>query len=115
MRLVSFAASSRNCAKGSQRHPRRLFSVPVMLHLLVPGGVRFTHGITLDISEGGLGAVVQNGLRVGETVSLELELPNYYLRAVAIVRHSSNSRSGFEFLGLTPEERGCITSLVGCG
>lgn len=112
MHLVSFAAS-RNCPKGTQRHPRRLFSVPVMLHHLVPGGVRFTHGITLDISEGGLGAVVQNGLRVGETVSLDLELASYDLRAVAIVRYSSSSRSGFEFLGLTPEERERIAHLVG--
>ena len=113
MHLASFPMSPTNCAKETQLHPRRLFSVPVMMHHLVPGGVRFTHGITLDISEGGLGALVQNGLRVGETVSLELALPDYDLKAVAIVRHSSSSRSGFEFLGLTPEERDRIASLVG--
>jgi c-di-GMP-binding flagellar brake protein YcgR len=90
-----------------------LFSIPITLQHLVSGGVRFTRGISLDISEGGLGALVQSGLRVGETVSLELELRNYDLKAVAIVRHSSTSRSGFEFLGLTPEERGRIASLVG--
>ena len=42
-------------AKAVQRHPRILFSTPIMLHHLVPGGVRFTNGISLDISEGGLG------------------------------------------------------------
>ena len=112
MQVASFPASSRNCAKGSQRHARMLLSVPLMLHHLVAGGVRFTRGISLDISEGGLGALVQGGLRVGETISLELELPNSDLKAVAIVRHSSSARSGFEFLGLTPEERGRIASLV---
>jgi hypothetical protein len=83
-----------------------------MLHHLVPGGVRFTHGMSLDISEGGLGALVQGGLRVGETVSLALELPYYDLKAVAIVRHSSTARSGFEFVGLTSDERQRIASLV---
>ena len=113
MYLAPFSASPRNCAKGSQRHPRMLFSIPIMLHHLVPGGVRFTRGISLDISESGLGALVQGGLRVGDTVSLELELPDHDLKAVAIVRHSSSSRSGFEFLGLTPDERGQIARLVG--
>ena len=113
MPLASIPAWPKNCAQGSQRHPRLLFSVPVMLHHLVPGGVRFTRGITLDISEGGLGALVQSGLRVGETVSLELALPDSDLKAVAIVRHSSSLRSGFEFLGLTPEERQHIANLVG--
>lgn len=112
MHLVSFSASPRS-AKGTQRHPRLLLSAPIRLHHLVPGGVRFTNGITLDISEGGLGALVKSSLRVGETVSLELELPDYELKAVGIVRHSSSSRSGFEFLGLTPEERERIASLVG--
>jgi hypothetical protein len=90
-----------------------LLSVPFMLHHLVAGGVRFTNGISLDISEGGIGALVRGGLRVGETVSLDLELPDYSLRAVAIVRHSSSVRSGFEFVGLTADERQYIGSLVG--
>lgn len=113
MYLAPISASPRNCARGSQRHARMLFSTPIMLHHLVPGGVRFTRGISLDISESGLGALVQGGLRVGDTVSLELDLPDYDLKTVAIVRHSSSSRSGFEFLGLPTEERQRIASLVG--
>lgn len=112
MQIARFAASPGNYAKGSQRHARMLLSVPIMLHHLVPGGVRFTHGISLDISESGLGALLKRGLRVGDTVSVELELPDYELKAVAIVRHSSSARSGFEFLGLTHEERQRISSLV---
>ena len=34
------------------------------------------------------------------------------LSAVAIVRHASTGRSGFEFLGLTPEERQQIASVM---
>jgi hypothetical protein len=111
--LPSDSYGPRTCPeRGVQRHPRTFFSVPVMLHHLVPGGVRFTHGMSLDISEGGLGALVQGGLRVGETVSLAFELPHYDLKAVAIVRHSSSARSGFEFVGLTPDERQRVASLV---
>lgn len=83
-----------------------------MLHHLVPGGARFTHGISLDISEGGMGALVQGDLPVGETVSLEFELPDYALKALAIVRHSCSARSGFEFLGLTDQERQRISRLA---
>ena len=74
------------------------------------GGIHTTRGITLDISEGGLGALVQGNLRVGETVELDLHLPERTLNAVAIVRHTSSVRPGFEFLGMTPEERVQIVS-----
>jgi hypothetical protein len=113
MSLTPYLIAATNRVQGSQRHPRMLFSVPVMLHRLVPGGVRFTHGISLDISESGLGALVENGLRAGETVSLEFDLPDCYVKTVAIVRHTSSARSGFEFIELTPGERQRIASLVG--
>lgn len=112
MELASLASLPRNYAKGTQRHARMLLSVPIMLNHLVPGGVRFTHGISLDISESGLGALVQSALQVGETVTLEIELPEDGLKAVGIVRHSSSVRSGFEFLGLTSEERQRLARLV---
>jgi hypothetical protein len=94
----------------ARRYPRALFSIPIKLRHLVTGGVQTSRGITLDISEGGLGALVQGDLRPGETVELDLSLPEQALSAVAIVRHSSQVRSGFEFLGLTAEERGRLTA-----
>jgi PilZ domain len=100
-------------AKCPRRHPRALFSVPVTLYHLMPGGVQTSRGISLDISEAGLGALVQGDLRVGETVEIDLPLSERMLNAVAIVRHTSSMRSGFEFLGLTPEERVQITHVVG--
>jgi len=96
-----------------RRFPRALFSAPLTLRGLAPGGIRTSRGISLDISEGGLGALVQGALRVGETVEIDLPLPGHVLNAVAIVRHTSTMRSGFEFLGLTPEERAEITNAVG--
>src|SRR5690348_6362418 len=87
-----------------RQHPRILFSVPLTLRHLAPPGIRASHGISLDISEGGIGALVEHDFPVGDAVEIDVSLPACALRAVAIVRHSSSTHSGFEFLGLTPEE-----------
>jgi hypothetical protein len=91
-------------SNGVRRHPRTLFSVPITVRSLEVGGVRSSHGISLDISEGGMGALLQTTLQVGEKVKIDLPLPMNALSAVAVVRHSSKSRSGFEFVGLSPDE-----------
>jgi hypothetical protein len=96
-----------------RRYPRTLFSVPLMLRHLMTGGIQSSRGISLDIGEGGLGAIVQGDLRVGEMVEIDVRIPERPLSAVAIVRHTSNVRSGFEFLGLTPEERRQIANVMG--
>ena len=96
-----------------RRHPRGLFSVPITLRHLTGGGLLATRGITLDISEGGLGALVQGNLYLGETVAIDFLLNGCPVSAVAIVRHTSHIQTGFEFLGLTPDERQQITSAIG--
>lgn len=73
-------------------------------------GLRTYRGITLDISEGGMSALVEAGRMVGETVEIDLELPRALICTVAIVRHASSTRSGFEFVGLTAKEREMISS-----
>lgn len=95
-----------------RRYPRALFSVPITLRHLSSGGLRATQGITLDIAAGGLGALVQGGLHLGETVAIDLCLSERQLSTIAIVRHTSSLRSGFEFFGLTPEERLQITNVI---
>jgi c-di-GMP-binding flagellar brake protein YcgR len=95
-----------------RRHARAIYSVPIMVRMLMPGGVRTTRGVSLDLCEGGLGALLQNKLNVGDVIEIELSLPKRELSAVAIVRHSSAQRCGFEFLGLTSEEREQIADLV---
>lgn len=97
----------------ARRHPRTLFSVPIILHHLCRGGVRATRGVSLDLGAGGMGAIVQGDVQVGDTVAIDLQLSEQVLTAVAIVRHSSCVRSGFEFVGLTPEERMQITNVIG--
>lgn len=96
-----------------RRHTRALFSVPVTLRHLVTGEIRTTRGISLDISTGGLGALVQGALPVGERVEIDLDLREHPLRTVGIVRHSCSRQSGFEFLRLTAEERLKIANVMG--
>ena len=96
-----------------RRYSRALFSVPLTFHHLARGGVRTSHGMSLDLSEGGIGALVQGTLHVGDTVSIDLPLPRGTLCTVAIVRHCSSVSSGFEFVGLTPEERLQIVGVTG--
>ena len=106
MLLETQARSKANYPNGGvQRHPRALFSVPIAVRHLMAGGVQTTRGVSLDISESGLGALVQGMLHVGDTVTINMNLPEHTFNAVAIVRHSSAVRSGFEFLGLSADER----------
>ena len=94
-------------------HPRILLSIPITVRHLCRGGVQSTRGISLDLSEGGLGAILQGSVQPGETVAIDFRLSEHLFRTVAIVRHSSSVSSGFEFVGLTPEERLQITNVVG--
>ncbi len=95
-----------------RRYPRSIFTAPLTLRHLGVGGVRKLRGITLDVSEGGMGALVQGDLRLGEAVEVDLQLDEQVFNAVAIVRHTSRVRSGFEFLGMTLEERSQIAEIM---
>jgi PilZ domain-containing protein len=110
MRLENQPSPAGAYSNGVRRHPRTMFSVPITLDRVCEGGARSARGISLDISEGGLGALVQTSLRVGETVEIHLPLPKHYLTAIAVVRYCSKQRSGFEFVGLTADERSHIVT-----
>ncbi len=88
-----------------RRHPRMPFSVPITFHHLKAGMTWTSNGMSLDLSEGGFGALVNGKLRPGETLEIELPLTETVLNLIAIVRYCSNFGCGLEFLGLTPEER----------
>jgi c-di-GMP-binding flagellar brake protein YcgR len=113
------AALSQHAAVESNRsnrrqHRRVLFSLPFTVQHLVSGlGIRSTRGISLDISCGGMGAIVQGSLRVGEAVVIELPTPSMVLKTPAIVRHTSSLRSGFEFLALQESERQQLSAISG--
>jgi len=112
MQSTPLLPSPRSSPRGTQRYARILFSTPITLHYLTTRGIRSSRGVSLDISEGGLGALVEGSLQAGNTVAIDVKLPEFDLKTVAIVRYSTSVRSGFEFLGLTMEERQRLAGLV---
>lgn len=64
-------------------------------------------GRCCDLSEAGLGAVVAGELMAGQSVAIELRLPNVDLpvRARAQVRYQDRLRCGLLFVGLSVEQR----------
>ena len=95
-----------------REYPRTMFSVPLKVRHLTNEGFGAVHGISLDISQGGLGAMVEGTLRIGEAVQIDLALEKQKVTTVGIVRHASNVRCGFEFLGLNEDERRQIMTLA---
>jgi len=64
-----------------RRKPRYLFSLAMTIR---PAGSVAMHGISVEMSESGMSAMVSGLLRVGETVELE---PVAGSRTPAVVRH----------------------------
>jgi TonB family protein len=86
------------------RHP---LNVPLDLIALRSGVPENLPGRCTDVSETGLGAVVAGEMAAGQQVAVELRLPNVAvpLRARALVRYQSRLCCGFEFVGLSAEQR----------
>ena len=93
--------------RGLPRHP---LNVPMDLIALRSGVPENLPGRCTDISEAGVSAVVAGELAAGQQVAVELRLPNVGvpLRASALVRYQSRLRCGFEFVGLSVEQREMI-------
>ena len=97
--------------KSSARHYARYRTeLPVIVKVLGQEGYARVHGRCFEIAEAGLGAVITSELVPGEMVTLEFSIPDipeaFTMRAV--VRHRAGFVHGFEFIGLSPEERECI-------
>jgi c-di-GMP-binding flagellar brake protein YcgR len=105
------AASNRQ-QNAERRHPRFFLSAPVIARRPLNSGSHVTRGITLDISLGGVSAVLCGPPPVGERVSVRMKLMNSAFEAPAIVRHSSPARTGFEFVSLSPESQRRIEKCI---
>lgn len=87
-----------------RRHPRYLLSVAVTLYRYSAAGPQLVaHGMSIDISRGGLGMIVCGPPMVGEAAIVNVQLLDSAFEALAVVRHSNTNRSGFQFVELAPE------------
>jgi TonB family protein len=98
-----------------RRIPRYPVAVPVDVTVLRSGLPNSIPGRSLDIGEGGVAAVLAAELQTGEWVAVEFQLPNagHRLQTKAVVRHHNQLRCGFEFLGLSRDQRYMIRHWAG--
>ncbi len=89
---------------------RHTINVPVDFIALRKGVPETLPGRCTDLSESGFGAVVAGELSPGQTLAIQLRFPtlNMPIRARAEVRYQSQLRCGFEFAGLSAEQREMI-------
>lgn len=98
-----------------RRIPRYAVAVPVDITVLRSGAPASIPGRSLDLGEGGVAAVLAAELQLGEWVAVEFQLPNagHALQTKAVVRHHNQLRCGFEFLGLSQDQRSMIRRWAG--
>ena len=89
------------------RHPVHVALDVIALRSGVPENLP---GRCTDLSEAGVGGMVAGELAAGQQVAIELRLPNVGVpvRARALVRYQGKLRCGFEFVGMSVEQREMI-------
>jgi protein TonB len=98
-----------------RRIPRYSVAIPVDITVLRSGAPASIPGRSLDLGEGGVAAVLAAELQLGEWVAVEFLLPNagQSFQTKAVVRHHNHLRCGFEFLGLSGDQRSMIRRWAG--
>jgi TonB family protein len=107
---MSTAAAQAPVPTNRRRVLRYALAVPTDITILRSGVPVSIPGRSLDISERGVAVVLAGELRPGDSVGLELRLPDValVLQAKAVVRHQAQLRCGVQFLGVSPEQQETI-------
>jgi PilZ domain len=79
----------------ARRHRRFRIDVKVSVY---PRNSPVVHGDTVDIRESGISAILREEVPVGEVIRLEFALPFGEVELLALVRHRSAFRYGFQFV-----------------
>ncbi len=109
------APSLPNASRVERRQfARRALAVPIDVVVLRSGIPSTIPGRSVDLSEGGVAAVVAGEFRPGESVGLELKLP-FGLESVqarALVCHQQRLCCRFQFMAMRPESRNALRAWV---
>ena len=97
-----------------RRFTRHRTDLPLIVTVLRQDGYVRLQGRCHEVAEAGLGGVISTALVSGEVVSLEFSIPDVSRPLVlrAVVRHRAGFVHGFEFIGLSPEQRECILTFA---
>jgi hypothetical protein len=94
---------------GRRVGPRRQLAAPLNVTVLRSGVPDAVPGRSIDLGEGGLGAVLAAELYPGELVGVEFRLPNLApVLAKARVCYQERLRCGFQFLAISTEQKAAI-------
>jgi c-di-GMP-binding flagellar brake protein YcgR len=96
--VLTQPSSSSDVPDDRRRYKRYRLATPISIRA---GGGPEIPAMTLEISEGGLSAVLASPVEIGDTVELQ---PVAATTVSAQVRHQVGKVYGFEFLQLTPEQ-----------
>jgi TonB family protein len=98
-----------------RRRLRYRVQAPLDVTVLRSGIPDTLPGRSVNLGEGGVGAVLAGELLPGEAVGVEIRLPLAAdpLRSRALVRHYDKLRSGLEFVGLSVEQQAAIRLWAG--
>lgn len=103
--LSSRAAGARRVA------PRRRLAVPLNVTVLRSGVPDAVPGRSIDVGEGGVGAVLAAELFPGELVGVEFRLPDSgFVLAKARVCYQEKLRCGLQFLAIPADQREMLGS-----
>jgi len=92
-----------------RRYSRYRIDLPIKVTVLRDTGYEEIRGRCGDIGEGGLGAVLAAEVPKGEVVAFEVEGPTGELLAGrCVTRFRKGLLHGFEFFGLTLEQRSLV-------
>jgi len=95
-----------------RRYLRHYLSTPLTTWFLLNFKPRTSRGLTLEISVGGLSAVLCGPPPFGERVLVRLKLLDVVFETPAIVSYSSSACTGFEFLEPPPDFLGGIEAFT---
>ena len=91
----SFETDSIRSLVEARRHPRYRLETDIRIY---PRNSAVVRGLTVDISESGISAMLRMEVPIGEVVRLEFSLPTGDVDVHALVRQRSAFRYGFQFV-----------------
>lgn len=95
-----------NAGVGRRTLPRYHVAAPVDIVVLKSGVPETIPGRSVDLGEGGIGAIAASELQPGQSVGIEIFLPQVSqpVRARATVKYQQHLHCGLQFLGLSRQE-----------
>ena len=93
-----------------RRYPRYRTDLKLTVLVLGSEGHFGVNGWCNQIGEGGLGAIISTEVSIGELVNLEWSMPieQQPISLRAVVRWRNRLQHGFEFLGISSQQRAMI-------